>query len=377
MPFGRSEVTIFGNLGASGDGLRQARLDVLEAMTSDGPRSVVPRAPIATVLALAERFALSPRVASRLRADADGVLEELNAATAARNALLLHAARAVSATLAAQDIGCIVLKGGAMLARGVAVDVGERHSDDIDILVPRGLRDRAFSVLLEAGYSVADSAARPAVDGRAVAEQEVRAGGHSAPTLWSPFGVPIDLHDVIPDALLSDFEALSSHCDTPAGTSLRVPRPPALLAQICDHVVVHHQARPSYVARHVADMAAFEARFGRAVWSEATPLCHPVSSRVSRLFLALARTQSPAAGVCLLPTERVRVAVEVAWESRDVVGRVRRDLARDPRRVLRKVWPDRSFVAASYGVDVDDPRLPLLYVHRLATLRWLLRPFYG
>lgn len=357
-----------------GDAARRIADDIVACLLANEPRSVRPNASAKDVLARAERLAVGPRVASRL--EPDPYVTERNAEANARAALRVHGAREVGAVLDRAGIQALLMKGAALAALGVGAELGDRHSDDVDVLVPEGHRSAAEAALGRAGYVRADAVTRPAVDGRPVAAQEVRAGDHAAPCLVSPTGVHVDLHDRVPDARLGTFAAFDGYTQQTADAAT-IPTPAALLAQLCDHVVVHHQARPSYLARHVADLVSLEARFGDAIWTAARPLCFPVAWQVSRALLWLARTNPSAAAGVLVPSERSRVAVEMAWEALDVAGRVRRDLFNDPSRLARKLVPARSYVAASYDVAPDDPRLPLLYVHRLVTFRWLTRPFYG
>lgn len=220
--------------------------------------------------------------------------------------------------------------------------------------------------------------ARPGIDGRPVAEQEIRAGDHAAPGLVSPRGVAVDLHHEVPDSKFGTYEEVRAHTIPVMhhGRALRVPEPALLCAHVCEHVVRHHFLRPRYLPRHLADLASLRAAAGDGLWARANRFADPVSVRLSRALLEASRV-SYLPRRALLPSPSAQMGLEAVWETLEAVGRVRRDLLVDPRRLGRKLVPAREFVAASYGTEPDDPKLPLLYAHRLVTFRWLLRPFRG
>lgn len=379
-----STVTNFGSAAGQSDESRRVAEVLLRCAVAAEPRSVECEATVCTVLERASAVGLAPRVASRLkrtRSDEDGAAtaDAALAEFTAHGTLQLVELGAVSDILKRAGIASIVLKGAAMLLRGVRAELGERHMDDVDLLVPAASLTRSTELLLAHGYRLAERMSRPGIDGRPVAEQEVRAGDHAAPGMISPRGVAIDLHHHVPDSALGTFDALRAHCDTVsfAGSALLVPRPGPLFAMVCEHVVRHHACRFRYLLRHVADMAQFERTYGAAIWQEAAPFAAPGALRASRALRDFVEGRPELAARLLIPRPAAWTALDLVWEASEMAARFGRDVRTDPRRIARKLVPAREFVAASYGTSPNDRRLPLLYVHRLLTFRWLTRPLRG
>lgn len=332
---------------------------------------------------LALRFALLPRLVARTdlvplapelrtKFEAWRVDYEERAAARAAEAFVL------SSLLRSEGIEHVFLKGAGLAAHGVAAVAGDRHTDDIDLLVPSERREDVLRLIADVGYAPDHDSALPAVGGGTIADQEFTTSTHSELGLVSPRGVRLDLHWRVPDAAVGRFEDVLEHTVLagPSGGAIPVPSPPMLLAQICDHVVVHHRARPAYLPRHTADLVDLVARFGEDLWRQAEGLGDPLALRMSR-WLAERAIDGRLPALLLFPPRPMQAGLEAAAELIDVVDRVRRDLREDPRRIARKVVPSREFVASSYGIAPDDPRIPLCYVHRLVTLRFLFKPLRG
>ena len=284
----------------------------------------------------------------------------------------------LSTALTRLDIRHVFLKGAGLAAHGVSLVIGDRHTDDIDLLAPAESRDDVIEAIAELGYAPDHDSELPAVGGGTLADQEFTTSAHAEMALISPRGVRLDLHWFVPHAGTTDFSEVIARTVMagPEGGQIPVPAPPLLLAQICDHVVLHHRARPAYLPRHVADLVDLIDTFGVELWDEAAPLGNPTALRFSRLLLELTQRDRLPASV-LFPPPGVQASLEATAELVDVLSRASRDLRADPRRLYRKLVPSREFVANSYGLDPDDPRIPLCYLHRLVTLRFLFRPLRG
>lgn len=332
---------------------------------------------------LARRFAILPRLVFRLdlatvpeafRADVEHWRTDYAERASARAA----EAFVLSTLLRAEQIEHVFLKGAGLAAHGASVTPGDRHTDDVDLLVPANQRDEIMPIIEGLGYVLDLDSALPAVGGGTIADQEFTTSTHSELGMVSPRGVRLDLHWYVPDAAVSGFDDVMRHTVPagPDGGQIPVPIPALLLAQVCDHIVVHHRARPAYLPRHIGDLVDLDATFGPAVWRDAEALGDKRALRASKWLLdrTLSGRLSPQ---LLFPPGILQTGLEAAAELVDVMGRVRRDLRADPRRVIRKVVPTREFVASSYGIAPDDPRIPLCYLHRLITLRFLFKPLRG
>jgi hypothetical protein len=82
-------------------------------------------------------------------------------------------------------------------------------------------------------------------------------------------------------------------------------------------------------------------------------------------------------GAFLLPDARISRVIESVIEAGRSARRIGRDVRTNPLRLARKVVPARRFMSATYGVSEFDRRLPLYYLHRLLSLRWLRNPYRG
>lgn len=332
---------------------------------------------------LAREYALFPRLCTRidishLTPDLSEIVQASLEDQALRAAARFAEAHILSTLLEAESVPHVFLKGAGLAAHAVQVASGDRHTDDIDVVVPIESRDLVLEVLATLGYVADLDSHLPSVGGGTLGEQDFTTSEHAEMGLISPRGVRLDLHWFVPDAGVSDLATLLQHTVKagPDGAKIPVPSPALLLAQICDHVVVHHRARPAYLPRHLSDVVDLIATFGPELWQEARPLGSRRALDLTKWFYDGLHAESAAVRL-LAPPPGVRALWEAGAEVLDVAARVRRDVREDPRRIVRKLAPAREFVAASYGLSEDDPRLPLCYVHRLVTLRFLFHPLRG
>ena len=335
------------------------------------------------LIELATRFALLPRLVSRL--DVQSVDREFLATVNAKSVdsaarASARAAEAFVLTTVLSRIGVphVFLKGAGLAAHAVATVPGDRHTDDIDLIAPVDARASVLGAIADLGYQADLDSELPSVGGGTVAEQDFTTSSHAEMGLISPRGVRLDLHWFVPDAGTTNFADVLERAvfAGPEGGQIPVPDPALLLAQICDHVVLHHRARPAYLPRHLADLVDLIDTFGPGLWSEAAELGHSGSLRFSKLLLDLAQTGKLPSAV-LFPPRSVQASLEASAELLDVLGRAGRDIRADPKRLVRKLIPSREYVANSYGIAPDDPKIPLCYLHRLVTLRFLFRPLRG
>jgi hypothetical protein len=330
---------------------------------------------------LAERTALLPRLASRVARDEpqSSVMASLDGviATAAANAAILEQTAAdVARALGEAGVPCVFMKGVAFIAHGLNAEPGDRHTDDVDVLVPEAALADAALALQRCGFVPSDRMRRVTYDGGTRAELRPP-GEHAWGALESPLGVEVDLHFAVPDGRLCDFSALAPHCveREVRGVPISVPDLPALLAQMCEHVVLHHACIPRYLPRHAADLVDIVDAAGSDVWDAARAVGVPLAIEVSRLLLETAAGERM--GSALFPDVQTSRLIEAVIEGGRTARRVGRDVRTNPARLARKVLPARRFISATYGVSETDPRLPFYYVHRLVSLRWLRDPYRG
>ncbi len=358
------------------------RADLLaeEARGVDDWSNVIRHAETSAVAPAVAHAVSHAEVAANVPSEARARLSDLLTARVAANALLADDVATVAADFAREDVRVLVLKGGALLSAGYP-GPSARHTDDADLLVhPRDRRRALERLEVGLGYRIEPRFMEAGVDGRPL-EEHVRDDYHAAAVRLSPRGTAVDLHTEIPgtgrdpetwfDDLWSRRRVLQV-----GRAEVAVPSWPDLIAQLCDHVVVHHGARPRNLARHIADLSVVGA--DTAVTEDdfraARDLGDPIALAVSLALVnaALAEGDPPARLAAVFPHPSLERAYDLALEVHEARARLRRDLA-NPRLLARKLVPVREFVARSYGVDPDDPRLPFLYAHRLVTFRWLTR----
>jgi hypothetical protein len=323
----------------------------------------------------AHELAILPPVATRIVAvDAHRAwptalqarLERDALESATNNTLRLHQAAEVSARLDAHGIPALFVKGAALLA-DTYQDIGARHLDDIDVIVPADEAARARTVLLEAGFTDEERFEAIAVDGRPLAEH-ASDDHHAEVGLRSPLGVAVDLHRQLADTPNGRFEQLvvgSRLVPIPTGGTIRVAAPEVELRILCHHVIVHHDMVARYIPRHLFDVAALLKRW---------PGIEASGDALVRASVAAVRaveTHPERWGALILPSRAIDRATDTGAYALRVAERSLRQLATDPARLARKVFPTPAFVAATYGTTPRDPRLPALYAHRLLTLRFL------
>ena len=173
--------------------------------------------------------------------------------------LLADLAEAVSA-LEGAGIRSIVLKGAGLMARSPEL-VRRRQTDDIDLWVdPLRVFD-ADRVLRGRGYDdLAPSPHQPLLyDGT---PSPLTTHSHQLPGILSPRGTPMEIHRHPPTESRARWDealATADYADV-RGVRIAVRSGPAMLRDLCTHVVFHHGALPSLWPRHLADAAALEER---------------------------------------------------------------------------------------------------------------------
>ena len=197
----------------------------------------------AAVLAAARDYVVLPTLAhAALRVGVDdgaGSLRAVVETVAVDNGRLQQTLAVAVTALQAAGLSHLALKGAALFAAG-HVPLAARHADDVDLLVDDGAAAAALAALARAGFVQRT----PLIDGTIA----LRRGDDD---------VELDLHLRLPGTgetlteLLPDSEVVDVD-----GVAVTVPRPGALLAQLCDHVVIRHKMWPRYWPRHVADVRA-------------------------------------------------------------------------------------------------------------------------
>lgn len=341
---------------------------------------------------LADAFALGPAAARAIlcRPDVDGAL-----ASAARDAatqtlvvqtLALSELADLVRILEASGVRSIVIKGGAMLAQG-HIAPGDRHMDDIDVLVDPARASQVDALLDDAGWTRIEWAEQPGIDGRPLSEHN-RTDHHALIPRVAPAGSLFDLHRALPDtdALdFADFDALWSRAAVVDlhGVDVRCMAGADLVTTICHHVVVHHRTEPRYLARHLADLVALEGALGEHALNEpaAAPVPDaPAARALSRAVLKAARREDEtgarsALSLLVLPVGAAATAAEQLWHTAALAERLAWDARHRPAVLGRKLVPTREYVAAEFGIEPGSPLLPLCYVARLVTVP--LRPLFA
>lgn len=296
--------------------------------------------------------ALGERAAAALR-------DDLENATAA-NAQLLAEAVTLQRVLHDAGIASVALKGAALIAAHYPA-VGSRHLADLDLLVPAADALRAAALLRGAGC-VADAVDLPRLDGRPA--QQMPAGRHHLPLLWTRGGVPVELHYALP--------GVPAGTDAAAGVlgrarevrwgggALRIPCRDDLLGMACAHALGPHRGDLRYLPRHLSDVAVLLA--AGADRDRATALSG--GSQVVESVALLERARG--GDVSLLPWGG-------AWAplARGRILLLGAGKARRRGELWRVLFPARAYLASRYGVSRRSPWLPLLWAWR--PIRALLR----
>jgi hypothetical protein len=196
------------------------------------------------VIAVATDYGVAPTVATACvkAAVPEPRFRDISEHSALHAMTLQVALARTCAVLAGASVPVLAMKGAALQAGG-HMPMGERHCDDIDVLVDHADAVRAVRALVDGGFA----ALHDYFDDTAL--------------LRSPEGVAIDLHRASPGRKHS-LTALWAQTEVAVveGVDVRIPTAPALLEQLCDHVVVRHRAYPRYWPKHVHDVAVLVAR---------------------------------------------------------------------------------------------------------------------
>lgn len=128
--------------------------------TTQGPVQLPPNLDVQSLIEFAGRHGAAAALAGGIRkAGVEGayatglkmMLDALETSTRQRNARMKEALACVGALLAAEDIACIALKGGAFLAEASTVP-GWRNLSDLDVLVPAAALPTAREILMQHGF---------------------------------------------------------------------------------------------------------------------------------------------------------------------------------------------------------------------------------
>ena len=204
-----------------------------------------------------------------------------------QNRVLLADLRDIATAFQLRRIPFIVLKGAALMARYPRL-VRLRHTDDIDIWVdPRRLHD-ANTLLLNHGYR--DLGHSRDLSNGSDHHRHLR-------LLVSARGTPVELHRRPPDyGRTALFEEAWQAAERVALGDVEVPtrHAPAMLVDLCAHVVLHHFAQAELWPRHLVDVATMTA--GRpelfaVARARATPLQRGALWLTERLLAELRQTE--------------------------------------------------------------------------------------
>lgn len=326
---------------------------------------------------------LGPLLYDALRAeeclppDLEAEWREEYLATALRNALLLHEARAVTARLTAVGLPVILLKGAA-LAQTVYPNIALRPMVDLDLLVRPEMAPAALRHLAAMGYRPITREPQP---GAQVAyESQVGLARRDSS------GVVIELHWSLIDSPyyqrhlpLDWFWGTARPLSTDVSQGL-ILGPEAQLLHLCAHLMLHHSGMPPGYLLWLHDIAAWLTHFGVALDWDALLAHAPrydLLLPLQRILPVVARDwDAPmppdvlAQLAALRPsaTER-RVAARLTDPQRTVTQRFWDDLATLddwPSRVgfaVANVFPAPAYMQARYGV-ANPVFVPLLYPYR-------------
>ena len=176
----------------------------------------------------------------------------------ARNETILEGFERALAHLAAHGVAPVVMKGAAVLLRGVYPDIGARFVGDLDLLIAERDMPRALDALADAGFVAEDG---PTLRWH-----------HHLPAMIHPgSGVGIEPHRrplfrtriVTNDGLRRDAGLMSSS----AGDAYLAPSPTEMVAQLIAHSQIgdanHHRAAVSL--RYALDLARLVRRSGERI----------------------------------------------------------------------------------------------------------------
>lgn len=299
-----------------------------------------------------------------------------------QNLVLLADLGDTCARLRAAGIPALALKGSALLAT-VCAEGLERHTDDIDLLLPPEQLARAAELLHAAGYREyappvlgPDGALTRNDDALRARDPHAR---HPA-LLFGPRQTRIELHRYTDFGAGDDVQAVpevvwqrARTVTTRLGQAVDVPAEDDLLANLCCHVLRQHHREPRYRLRHLVDVDTLLRRVDAAALATMAQLrgrCGPVEQSWAlreALEAALAGRPELHAGEPRGLTRRV--AWLMAPEPPAWLRHLRHGLA-PARQGLGPAWrallPRRDYMAWRYGrPGVRGLRLALLHL-----LRW-------
>lgn len=280
-------------------------------------------------------------------------------------------------------IPCLVMK-GLWLVEILYRDLQARHSGDIDLLVPPQDMPAFTRLAQRLGYQV------PSNIGDL---REISAANNQFPLFHPGTGASFDLHWSLTlpleEAPVDDLSFWDrSEGVTLAGQPCRCPGLEDHLLILCFHAAIHHRFQ-GVGPRALVDIASIIEAPTRAIdWEDFVSRAHGLGwSRGTWLILDLVREYlgvKPPPGVLdgLSPDQRgapdVRQAALATMLATSVSGpalgrhEVRLMSAATPPEGLAILWgrlfPPRRYVASYFGVTLDYPGLPWLYVKRWGML---------
>lgn len=293
--------------------------------------------------------------------------------TAASNAALVHMGLTACAALDQAGVPSMPMKGVAIAL--TAPEYGAtRAMSDVDLLVhPRDLA-RARETLVRAFPHVRELRDYDGADREA--DQALRDEVPSLYTFLDEAGAVLELHHAFPGILSREgTEAAFERSRTVVarGRTVRVPGFDDLLGTACVHVLVHHdEGERGMRLRHLADVSALLAAGASAdVARQRYDVAGADSVARSLELLAEGRRDATvrggarsAASVALDPGTGRRLRV---WAA-NLLTRGGRFVTAFRKHGVGAVIPPRSFMVGLYGPAAAGPRLPLLHLHRWASI---------
>ncbi len=265
--------------------------------------------------------------------------------------------------LEAEGIASITIKGAALLARSSRL-LRTRHTDDIDLWVDPDRVLDADRIFRARGYRDLTPAphAAPRHDGSAHPKRSPRQA-HELPALMSERGTPLEIHHHPPTearALWSEALGRVEYVDV-SGVRVAVRSAPAMLRDLCGHVVLHHFALPTLWPRHLLDVQAL-------LDDRATLLTEATSGASFHDRLALGVTSMVRAGArgegpdALARRLVFPVTTRLGWRWYRLGTKVHERWAEGPSALAHALWPSDAFLRAR-GFDPDRGLLRARVAH--------------
>jgi len=257
---------------------------------------------------------------------------------AAQNAMLMHDAALVSSLLRQAGIESVALKGVGLLATG-SLSLGDRHVDDVDLLVDPEAAEAAFAHLVDRGYRLKCPNAKRPVRHRHM------------PALLSPLNTSIEIHRSLAFRSVvgaPPFSSIIEHSFLAPweGGAIRVPSHDDQLGILCMHVQGAHLRSAACQSRLIADIDALLANGARPSQTQerfraaASVLESSLARHQSVLKLAKERGPCPVAEL-FLPSLSPH---DVSERARAIIRLAKRPSAQAFHRIFRpRSWLEERF----------------------------------